>query len=134
MRLARERAGYPAGGRHELMSLALMESAAEALAPAACDWILVQHVVASHHGHCRPLAPWVLDLDPVEVHFDRAGIAGKGSSAHALARLDSGVAERFWRMVRRHGWWGLAWLEALVRLADHRQSEREQTRVGKRHA
>jgi CRISPR-associated endonuclease/helicase Cas3 len=124
--LAQLRSGYPRGTRHELMSLALMASADAELAPLANDWELVQHLVASHHGRCRPLAPWVPDPAPVEVKWLFDGVAVARSSAHELARLDSGVGERFWRLVRRYGWWGLAWLEAILRLGDHRRSEEEQ--------
>lgn len=127
VRLARERAGYPARGRHECTSLALMESAGEALTRRAHDWALVRHVGVSHHGHGRPFVPCVADPDPVDVTFARDGIRCVTSSAHGLARIDSGVADRFWQVVRTYGWWGSAWLEALLRLADHRQSEREQT-------
>jgi CRISPR-associated endonuclease/helicase Cas3 len=134
MRLARERAGYPAGCRHELMSVVLMDSAGESLAARAADWVLVRHVVASHHGHCRPLAPWIPDLTPVGVAFNTNGVVSRASSQHDLARLDSGIAEGFWQMVRRYGWWGLAWIEATLRLADHCQSEREQMVGGRRNA
>lgn len=135
MRKARERSRYPAGTRHELMSLVLMESGTEqGAALHAGDWAFVQHVVASHHGYCRPFAPWVEDPHPVDVAFDHNDVVCIGSSAHELACFDSGIAERFWLLVRKHGWWGLAWLEALLRLADHRQSEREQTSRGKRNA
>ena len=126
IRIARERAGYPERGRHEIMSLALMQAAEPALDAGATDWALVQYLVASHHGHCRPLAPFVPDPHPAEVTFSHDGITCTQSSAHDFARLDSGVAERFWELVRRYGWWGLACLEAIFRLADHRQSEREQ--------
>jgi CRISPR-associated endonuclease/helicase Cas3 len=126
LRAARQRAGYPVRARHELMSLVLMTSAREAIATSAGDWALVQHLVAAHHGHCRPLAPWAADPAPVSVRFSHDGLDYHASSAHQLARLDSGIAEAFWELVRRYGWWGLAWLETLLRLSDHRQSEFEQ--------
>jgi CRISPR-associated endonuclease/helicase Cas3 len=126
LRQARERAGYPEGSRHELLSLSLVQSAAGTVASAAADWELVQHLVAAHHGYCRPFAPFVSDDAATEVTFHRNGIQCTANSAHALERLDSGIAERFWTVTRRYGWWGTALLEAILRLADHRQSEREE--------
>lgn len=131
IRMARERARYPARGRHELMSLALITSAQQQLAARADDWSLVQHLVATHHGYCRPLSLWTADREPVDISFSQDGVTCTGSSAHELARLDSGIADRFWHMVRRYGWWGLAWLETVFRLADHRTSAIEQMGGGK---
>jgi CRISPR-associated endonuclease/helicase Cas3 len=131
VREARERAGYPKGARHEVMSLALMDVAAASLADTATDWARTQYIVATHHGHCRPLVPWVPDPHPVDVTFRQPGGTTAASSAHGLERLDSGVAERFWQMVRIYGWWGIAWLEAIFRLADHRRSEIDERSGGK---
>ena len=101
-----------------------MESASGLLDTAA-DRDLALHLVTSHHGRGRPFAPVVEDPDPVEVELPLFGYSMRTNSRTGLERLDGGVPERFWRLVRRYGWWGLAWLEALVRVADHRRSDAE---------
>lgn len=125
-RAARERAGYPEGGRHELLSVRLLESNALALPPDDDLRELMLHLVGSHHGHCRPLAPLCVDSTPVLVQVQVGGLDLQARSDTGLERIDAGPADRFWRLTRRHGWWGLAWLESLLRLADHRRSEWEQ--------
>lgn len=117
---ARKMAGYPKGARHELMSAALLAPHAEDAGDV--DFDLLLHLVASHHGRCRPFAPVVEDAEPVEVRYEN----WRARSDHGLERVGSGVSERFWRLTIRYGWYGLAYLEAVLRLADQRESEAEQ--------
>ena len=123
-RRARERAGYPGGGRHELQSLAMIEHHA-GLRERVRDFELVLHLVASHHGFCRPLPPAVPDPSPVEIALQHGEDLLKASSEPNWSRLDSGVSDRFWSLIERYGWFGLTWLEALLRLADHHRSDQE---------
>jgi CRISPR-associated endonuclease/helicase Cas3 len=116
---ARLRSRYPNGARHELQSIALLE---RDKFDTEIDRDLLLHLIASHHGRCRPFAPVVFDEEPVHVRYE----GWEASSKHELHAVDSGISERFWRLTRRYGWWGLAWLESIVRLADQRQSEAEQ--------
>jgi CRISPR-associated endonuclease/helicase Cas3 len=125
-RRAAERSGYPRGTRHEIASVALLEAHGSLLGQAE-DRDLVLHLVASHHGWCRPFAPVAeADPDPVMLKLDAEGTIACVSSDHGLEKLDAGIADRFWQLVERYGWFGLAWLEAILRLADHRRSEAEQ--------
>ena len=124
---ARSVSGYPVGGRHELLSVRLAESAPASLPDREDLRELTLHLIASHHGHCRPFAPVVLDHQCVPVSIEWCGHRMQWSGPTVLERLDSGVADRYWRLIRRYGWWGLAWLEALLRLADWRRSEWEET-------
>ncbi len=129
-RLARERAGYPAGQRHELVSIAMIERSSalrEKVEASGADWDLVLHLVASHHGWCRPFAPALGlegDGDPVSFVVDELEL--RGNSDHGTDRFDSGVVDRFFRLMKRYGWHELAYAETVVRLSDHRQSEMEQ--------
>lgn len=130
-RRARERAGYPSGQRHELVSLDMAERSDGLRARVeseGADWDLVLHLVASHHGWCRPVAPAVTlaDQDAEDVAWPVDDITLNGSTSHKRAGLGSGVTDRFWCLVRRYGWHELAYLEAMLRLADHRRSELEQ--------
>lgn len=78
------------GYRHELGSLARMHETDE----------LIRHLIAAHHGWARPSFSDKAKRKP--------GCREPGDSAMlAFARLQS-----------RYGYWGLAYLEALVRCAD----------------
>lgn len=130
LRIARQRAQYPRGARHELASVAMLERA-DAVLARATDPDLVLHLVASHHGWCRPFAP-VEDPGPeVAIEWAHDGQQLATSSAHGLASIGATVVDRFWSLTAKYGWWGLAWLETLVRLADHCASRTEQDQASK---
>lgn len=123
---ARIQAGYPAGGRHELLSMRLAESAPELLPDDPLLRELTLFLVSSHHGRCRPFAPVVIDDNAPEVSYRLNGKEMKWSGPTQLEHLKARTARRFWLLVESYGWWGLAWLEAILRLADHRRSEWEE--------
>jgi CRISPR-associated endonuclease/helicase Cas3 len=142
-RLAQRKSGYPRGARHEVQSLAMLHRQLEAvktrlkLGDLEADVDLVLHLVASHHGYCRPFAPAVIDDNSVDVELPKHTSTKFGeinfastTSCNGLHRLDSPLADRFWALVAKYGWQELCWLEAMLRLADHRASEVEQTKEG----
>lgn len=121
-------ARYPAGTRHEMTGVSLIDGRPDVL-DAATDPDLVLHLIASHHGWARPFAPVVRRKTGGTFEARCGGRTWSGPLGDDLAGIGSGVAERFWRCTRRYGWYGLAYLEAVLRLADHRASQAEQTRT-----
>ena len=121
---ARRVAGYPAGMRHEIASVAMIESNADVLG-LAHDEDLVLHLVGTHHGWGRPLPPIIEDPNPQALSYAWDGHLLTASSDLVEGSLALDMADRFWRLVERYGYHGLAWLEAVLRLADHRQSAEE---------
>ena len=136
--------------RHEISSVALVQSSPATLA-LAHDRDLVLHLVGTHHGHGRPLPPIRKDDCPQQLtalgHFGNDGFrlgaardddpdAAKEASGYVRMSVSSDLAEtplaiemadRFWRLQERYGHHGLAWLEAIFRLADQQRSAEEAT-------
>lgn len=134
--------------RHEISSVALVQSSPDLLARAH-DSDLVLHLVGTHHGHGRPLPPIRKDDCPQQLTAEgqlrddgfRLGIVGDDgpvvpneasvrvrlsvSSDLAETPLALEMADRFWRLQERYGHHGLAWLEAIFRLADRQRSVEE---------
>jgi len=94
--------GLLRGYRHEFGSLLDAEEDTDLQNHPARD--LVLHLIASHHGWARP-------------HFE-PGAYDNRRPRQVNERVLEETVRRFVRLQRLFGWWGLAWLEALVRCAD----------------
>jgi CRISPR-associated endonuclease/helicase Cas3 len=114
---------YPKGARHEFASVALAELGVDW--PEQCDRELALYLIGTHHGWGRPFPPVWTDTD-YEIKAEVNGRAAAIRNPSTAARIDSGWAGRFWRLNRKYGWWGLAYLEAMVRRADCVRSREEE--------
>ena len=90
-----------AGFRHELASLRHAERGLDGVPAEVRD--LALHLIAAHHGHARPCFE--------KRAYDRQH--GRESE-----RLAIEAAQRFGRLQKRYGAWGLAYLEAVFKAAD----------------
>jgi CRISPR-associated endonuclease/helicase Cas3 len=116
---------YPQGARHEVTSVALLKDSA--LLVGAHDRELVLHLIGTHHGHGRPFTPvWSDGTVDYRVAAEYNGTRLESSSGYEQAQLGSGWTERFWLLNQKYGYWGLAYLEAILRRADCVESRREE--------
>ncbi len=122
-------AGVPRGFRHEAVSARMLECLAEKNPELIekLDRELIHHLIASHHGNARPLLPPLVDPDPppvtVTVPHPEDGPSLEITVVGAQRQVDWNQPARFEALCQRYGWWGLALLEAIVRLADMLVSE-----------
>ena len=118
----RAASGWPRGGRHEDLSARLVRAWLERHPAWGDPWHrdLLIHLVVSHHGKGRPL---VMPVDDGTAAKVSAMVDGVSVEAPAdLARVEWDQPRRFRKLNERFGPWGLALLEAIVRLADWRMS------------
>jgi CRISPR-associated endonuclease/helicase Cas3 len=105
------------GMRHEAISVAMLPDGEE---------LLVRQLIGSHHGYGRPGYPLIEDYAPRRVRFSIDDEAFDGPS-DCLRQAD--WDEQFGELLDRYGTWGLAYIEAILRLADHRCSREEEQGV-----
>lgn len=127
--LSRERSGYPKGGRHECYSYSIVTSNPHLIEGRAHDPDLVRYLVGAHHGRGRALMPVVPDSG-TSVKFNFLGEEVDFRGPHGLDKIDSDWPDLFWKLLRRYGYWGLPYMEMIVRLGDHRESEEEMINHG----
>ena len=120
-------ARLPKGWRHEALSVQM--ALAHPRFSEAKDPHLVLWLIGTHHGFGRPFYHFVesgngreIPLPCLEVaSWPTLSKAGPQSLAFSFQSLDWAAMFEF--LKRKYGIWGLAHLEAVVRLADHRASE-----------
>jgi CRISPR-associated endonuclease/helicase Cas3 len=129
-RNARGHSGLPAHWRHEGLSVRLaplMPRFAEAKDPELVLWL-----VGTHHGHGRPFFPHA-DPEDAQTRTNFPNLPGiprtlpSGYGPQSLAFDWNGLdwPTLYELLKARYGVWELARMEALLRLADHRASEKE---------
>jgi CRISPR-associated endonuclease/helicase Cas3 len=124
-RAARARARLPSGARHEVASLAFAE--AHPAFARAHDADLVLWLIGTHHGWGRPFfppVPWPEQGTVFEVSLGDGTVRSRDMKS--FPEFTAAWLDRQARLSCRYGPWGLARLEAILRLADHRRSETEQ--------
>ena len=85
---------------------------------------LVRYLVGSHHGYGRAAHPVKADAGTA-ISLVHEGRPLEYIGKPALQSLSSGWADLFVSLNRNYGPWTLAFLESVLRLADHRRSEQE---------
>ena len=124
------RAELPRGWRHEALSVRMAR--AHPGLTSARDAVLVLWLIGSHHGFGRPFFDFLdpaperplpcLDVTDWQLSEDEWG-----PQSLAFDFAGSDWPSLFEDLKRRYGIWGLAHLEAILRLSDHRASEEERT-------
>ena len=128
-----ERADLPKGWRHEALSVRMAQAHprfADASDPALVLWL-----IGTHHGFGRPFFDFIDPVSEATSHGGPAACLGvndwrlprdPGPQAMAFNIDGTDWAALYQQLRQQYGIWGLAHMEAILRLADHRASESEQ--------
>lgn len=113
--LAATQSGYPPRLRHEVASVALSVSHTSSDGHPE----LLRFLIATHHGYGRPLFPPQVDPENASVSY-RGELGDMTADSPYRFGSPAAVTPRdFETTVQRYSWFGTAWLESILRLADH---------------
>ncbi len=125
---AQELAGLPKGWRHEALSVRM--ALAHTRFMEANDPALVLWLIGTHHGLGRPFFNFVEEQPEADlpaclgVKTWRPAL-DSGPQSMAFNYQGADWPRLFKQLKHKYGIWGLAHLESILRLADHRASEKE---------
>lgn len=108
----------PRGWQHELQSAQMIQETN--VLSAAFDPDLVIHLVASHHGWSRPFGR-LQECDDLFEPFEYKVTPDGEPHLCQHSYIETGgilQAERFLKLNKKYGYWGLAYLEMIFRLSD----------------
>ena len=112
--------------RHESLSVAMAESDSHIREKAerdGADWDLVLYLIGSHHGYGRPLPGTLTDPEHRLVRYRMDGYDMACNTADlGGGRFAFECVDRFNALAGRYGYYGLAWMEAVLRMADWQAS------------
>ena len=103
--------GFRTDYRHEFGSLLDIQSEPEFEKLSDDMKDLVLHLIAAHHGRGRP-------------HFPPEEVFDPEPNGKNVGEIAAKTSQRFARLQRKYGRWGLAYLESLLRAADYAASEK----------
>lgn len=122
-----DRAHLPEGYRHECWSVRLASAHPKIRGSSHAD--LIKYLIGTHHGHGRPVFPAVDDPHAVgTIRWSAEGHGMEADAAHGLSGVDPDWIDMCEGLYEKYGPWGLAHMEAVLRLADHCQSAKEEKR------
>ncbi len=116
---ARDLAGIPQGLRHELASLAMLMAKEPSEFPVQ-EMTLICALVATHHGFARPFfGPQAATPHDAVAYSDEQFGSFAAENPYAQGSVGGSAPQLFADAVANYGYYGFAWLEAILRLADH---------------
>ena len=126
-------AGLPPNFRHEWVSCLFFEKYCER--PTDPDelilWKLKRHLILTHHGYFAPMPRVVIEKEGSDLVTRWTGEGGVEYEVEAEStRIDNDYLQSYVELQRVFGYWGLCYLETILRASDWVESAKRSKEQG----